>query len=150
MPGMRPAWPAAAPPPKTLPACGMSATARSTSPICAIPPATSSARAALRPIDGAARGGHSHAPARASAASGRAALHARRLIRHDRPFPDMSDAGGVRLVGVDMHLGEGIRADPHQRARKGQPPRSEEHTSELQSRENLVCRLLLEKKNKES
>src|SRR5690606_7137618 len=27
--------------------------------------------------------------------------------------------------------------------------RSEEHTSELQSRENLVCRLLLEKKNKE-
>src|SRR5690606_41566390 len=27
--------------------------------------------------------------------------------------------------------------------------RSEEHTSELQSRENLVCRLLLEKKNRE-
>src|SRR5690606_42099427 len=27
-----------------------------------------------------------------------------------------------------------------------QPNRSEEHTSELQSRENLVCRLLLEKK----
>src|SRR5690606_41454200 len=27
------------------------------------------------------------------------------------------------------------------------PVRSEEHTSELQSRENLVCRLLLEKKN---
>src|SRR5690606_39959429 len=28
--------------------------------------------------------------------------------------------------------------------------RSEEHTSELQSRENLVCRLLLEKKNTHS
>src|SRR5690606_17978120 len=28
--------------------------------------------------------------------------------------------------------------------------RSEEHTSELQSRENLVCRLLLEKKNDDS
>src|SRR3712207_8204060 len=28
------------------------------------------------------------------------------------------------------------------------PPRSEEHTSELQSRQYLVCRLLLEKKNK--
>src|SRR5690606_42097733 len=28
------------------------------------------------------------------------------------------------------------------------PSRSEEHTSELQSRENLVCRLLLEKKNR--
>src|SRR5690606_15198788 len=27
------------------------------------------------------------------------------------------------------------------------PPGSEEHTSELQSRENLVCRLRLEKKN---
>src|SRR5207302_10897047 len=27
-----------------------------------------------------------------------------------------------------------------------EPARSEEHTSELQSRENLVCRLLLEKK----
>src|SRR5690625_6531098 len=30
------------------------------------------------------------------------------------------------------------------------PPRSEEHTSELQSRGHLVCRLLLEKKNKTS
>src|SRR5205085_3412455 len=28
-------------------------------------------------------------------------------------------------------------------------PRSEEHTSELQSQSNLVCRLLLEKKNKD-
>src|SRR5690606_40200286 len=28
------------------------------------------------------------------------------------------------------------------------PHRSEEHTSELQSRENLVCRLLLEKKKR--
>src|SRR3712207_8015247 len=28
------------------------------------------------------------------------------------------------------------------------PPRSEEHTSELQSRQYLVCRLLLEKKKK--
>src|SRR5436309_7616376 len=30
----------------------------------------------------------------------------------------------------------------------GDAGRSEEHTSELQSRENLVCRLLLEKKKK--
>src|SRR3712207_7248355 len=29
----------------------------------------------------------------------------------------------------------------------GEDPRSEEHTSELQSRQYLVCRLLLEKKN---
>src|SRR2546427_3277434 len=30
----------------------------------------------------------------------------------------------------------------------GEPLRSEEHTSELQSQSNLVCRLLLEKKKK--
>src|SRR5215475_15119245 len=35
-------------------------------------------------------------------------------------------------------------ARPHRPRRR----RSEEHTSELQSRENLVCRLLLEKKKK--
>src|SRR5436309_4992430 len=34
--------------------------------------------------------------------------------------------------------------------RHGIGSRSEEHTSELQSRENLVCRLLLEKKKKTS
>src|SRR3712207_8102446 len=33
---------------------------------------------------------------------------------------------------------------------RGIAPRSEEHTSELQSRQYLVCRLLLEKKNKEA
>src|SRR2546428_6961586 len=32
--------------------------------------------------------------------------------------------------------------------RHGMQSRSEEHTSELQSRSDLVCRLLLEKKNK--
>src|SRR5688572_31890510 len=35
----------------------------------------------------------------------------------------------------------------HREARK--PIRSEEHTSELQSQSNLVCRLLLEKKKKQ-
>src|SRR5206468_9556512 len=34
----------------------------------------------------------------------------------------------------------------HRRGRVGLLPRSEEHTSELQSRSDLVCRLLLEKK----
>src|SRR2546422_3983800 len=38
----------------------------------------------------------------------------------------------------------------HDTAYAAEPPRSEEHTSELQSRLHLVCRLLLEKKkNKE-
>src|SRR5688572_32414969 len=37
--------------------------------------------------------------------------------------------------------------DPHrERPEVGNPARSEEHTSELQSQSNLVCRLLLEKK----
>src|SRR2546430_13205312 len=35
------------------------------------------------------------------------------------------------------------------RSRSANDERSEEHTSELQSQSNLVCRLLLEKKNKE-
>src|SRR5690606_39444753 len=37
----------------------------------------------------------------------------------------------------------------HDRWRSSSVGRSEEHTSELQSRENLVCRLLLEKKKEE-
>src|SRR5438874_6113524 len=36
---------------------------------------------------------------------------------------------------------------PDQLRRDPREPRSEEHTSELQSRRDLVCRLLLEKKN---
>src|SRR5690606_27181218 len=47
---------------------------------------------------------------------------------------------GNKLVGVACHP-QGVGAD-------NLHPRSEEHTSELQSRENLVCRLLLEKKKK--
>src|SRR5690606_41502141 len=39
-------------------------------------------------------------------------------------------------------------SSPHALAGGRSTPRSEEHTSELQSRENLVCRLLLEKKKK--
>src|SRR6266511_5920134 len=54
------------------------------------------------------------------------------------------DSGRSRAVGQPGR-------DPCQGpvlARRARPvqPRSEEHTSELQSRENLVCRLLLEKK----
>src|SRR3712207_7310425 len=39
-------------------------------------------------------------------------------------------------------------ADDDYRSRHPPSPRSEEHTSELQSRQYLVCRLLLEKKKK--
>src|SRR5690606_40548778 len=47
-------------------------------------------------------------------------------------------ATGTRLVVVESGF-DAIPADRRQ-------ARSEEHTSELQSRENLVCRLLLDKK----
>src|SRR3712207_7194170 len=36
----------------------------------------------------------------------------------------------------------------HEASKTAEPKRSEEHTSELQSRQYLVCRLLLEKKKK--
>src|SRR6266567_3430546 len=46
----------------------------------------------------------------------------------------------VQHVGHNGHLGK--------LAGEARGPRSEEHTSELQSQSNLVCRLLLEKKKK--
>src|SRR5690606_42145854 len=49
-----------------------------------------------------------------------------------------------QAVGGQVEL---ERARLRRPARADEPARSEEHTSELQSRENLVCRLLLEKKN---
>src|SRR3712207_8662533 len=56
----------------------------------------------------------------------------------------------------ELGLGERFAALPQRRIAKGQvhlgddlvTVRSEEHTSELQSRQYLVCRLLLEKKKK--
>src|SRR5205807_8092061 len=53
---------------------------------------------------------------------------------------------GRHLDDLAVHRGAGERH--HQRSRLRQEPRSEEHTSELQSPCNLVCRLLLEKKKK--
>src|SRR2546427_6134721 len=50
-------------------------------------------------------------------------------------------------------VGQARRQGPghslRQRPQWGTGERSEEHTSELQSQSNLVCRLLLEKKNKD-
>src|SRR2546422_11595761 len=50
------------------------------------------------------------------------------------------------LPRAELHAGRRQRQprEPHDGRRHG--PRSEEHTSELQSRLHLVCRLLLEKK----
>src|SRR2546430_11911583 len=53
-------------------------------------------------------------------------------------------------IGTCAHRGECLldprRAEPARRVEVGVDDRSEEHTSELQSQSNLVCRLLLEKK----
>src|SRR5437660_8210248 len=65
--------------------------------------------------------------------------HLVRLLRQSRPpvaHGPLSAARGCSLL-VSQRRRIGGRVD-----------RSEEHTSELQSRGHLVCRLLLEKKNK--
>src|SRR3712207_7764344 len=54
---------------------------------------------------------------------------------------------GVQLRGRGRVLERLVRHDVAPVARRI-PDRSEEHTSELQSRQYLVCRLLLEKKKK--
>src|SRR5258708_31949345 len=56
-----------------------------------------------------------------------------------RPDSDSRESPGFR-AGHPCH-----RCIP--RSAPSRPPRSEEHTSELQSPDHLVCRLLLEKKN---
>src|SRR6266511_3036323 len=81
------------------------------------------------------RGGGAASPPPRPCARSRAGRHGGRTGRsscagHHRSPPGISPASGGRPGRPDR--GE----------------RSEEHTSELQSRENLVCRLLLEKKKK--
>src|SRR5207247_3023286 len=75
------------------------------------------------------RGGDDHAVRRI-------AMGERRVVR---PYP--RDRASQRLDG-DPRAGRPRRGSPSRRWR------SEEHTSELQSRVDLVCRLLLEKKKK--
>src|SRR5688572_30991542 len=72
------------------------------------------------------------------------------LFRSSAKFPrgalsvvtGVSGAGKSSLVLATLY--ENVKAMLTQ---AGGKPRSEEHTSELQSQSNLVCRLLLEKKN---
>src|SRR5690554_7312639 len=75
---------------------------------------------------------------------------------HPAPLQDYSgEEGGdlfhigvaeLPLAGDAEHLGLEVRVVLG--GGPDQEDRSEEHTSELQSRPHLVCRLLLEKKNK--
>src|SRR5207249_8939117 len=68
---------------------------------------------------------------------------ARRAIRNERD--DTCHPLASCANGVGHRLAESVRRSWDQIFRKW---RSEEHTSELQSRFDLVCRLLLEKKKK--
>src|SRR2546427_9464551 len=77
---------------------------------------------------------------------------ARRAVNAE---PELSQRQGAVLVVVererDVVLGVRRRATLSDRDREAVQAfgvdRSEEHTSELQSQSNIVCRLLLEKKN---
>src|SRR5438093_1991649 len=77
------------------------------------------------------------------------------------PYTTPSDLKGDRLrIGIggrqdrtrahprQAHAGGPSQVRSHPRIRRPTAGRSEEHTSELQSLTNLVCRLLLEKKKK--
>src|SRR5207253_7909397 len=81
------------------------------------------------------------------------------LFRSHRPHLGEADLGDLVDLGCPAHLHvipllpvRGVSARARGRAGSGAPrpsrypTRSEEHTSELQSRGHLVCRLLLEKK----
>src|SRR2546430_5097300 len=67
-----------------------------------------------------------------------------------------NDTATTEIYTLSLH--DALPICPRARARTSRPsptagprcssPRSEEHTSELQSQSNLVCRLLLEKKKK--
>src|SRR3712207_7772065 len=62
-------------------------------------------------------------------------------------------AGGLAGGGLDRRLGAHPELDEEPelvRVASVRHDRSEEHTSELQSRQYLVCRLLLEKKKKQN
>src|SRR5690606_39368499 len=68
-------------------------------------------------------------------------------VKLDKGFQILEDwAFNANLDANDIDDERGVVIEEY-RTRLG---RSEEHTSELQSRENLVCRLLLEKKKTQS
>src|SRR5262245_62400098 len=81
-----------------------------------------------------------------SAAEGRADRRARVGLRENR-----AAAGSARREELreDLRWQRGLFDQPAATVVLIQLPRSEEHTSELQSLRHLVCRLLLEKKNRQ-
>src|SRR6266576_692082 len=85
----------------------------------------------------------------AAAAAARTALDA--LLPRQQSAIDSFFQTSLAQIGSGEHVDRGVRfgeevADALLAARANDGARSEEHTSELQSRRDLVCRLLLEKK----
>src|SRR5688572_32273560 len=76
-----------------------------------------------------------------SGAAGRAT--GRPIQRSIRTYRQCRYGFGVAVAAVE-------RVQRRNRAGRRHSVRSEEHTSELQSQSNLVCRLLLEKKKKQT
>src|SRR3712207_8556761 len=72
------------------------------------------------------------------------------LFPYTTLFRSVLDAAGLALerdlVADAQRLGDGEHEPRHRVGQRLARGRSEEHTSELQSRQYLVCRLLLEKK----
>src|SRR5258708_21043956 len=69
------------------------------------------------------------------------------LFRSSNDMPERATHRGNGRV-QRARTGKGGRDPLHSPAQEAKiPERSEEHTSELQSPDHLVCRLLLEKKN---
>src|SRR3712207_7125568 len=70
------------------------------------------------------------------------------LAGQQRPEPPRAAEQQSAVTGAKggREPREEVQPDPRPR-RRSEGLRSEEHTSELQSRQYLVCRLLLEKKN---
>src|SRR5204863_9510653 len=72
------------------------------------------------------------------------------IVGPARPLHVDEDAAPATAgPGLDLHRSQVLHVKaPDDRDALRFLPRSEEHTSELQSRRDLVCRLLLEKKKK--
>src|SRR5690606_40283790 len=65
----------------------------------------------------------------------------------DLSAPTVTELTGQDVIDISCYLvRNGFALTTDQQVITDERERSEEHTSELQSRENLVCRLLLEKK----
>src|SRR3712207_9526702 len=71
------------------------------------------------------------------------------LFPYTTLFRSYTAASAIRQGRGGRVSGRGADACSGTVATRSVWPRSEEHTSELQSRQYLVCRLLLEKKKKE-